>query len=107
MEDQVLLTWSSISTRKKTLRSRTQTTTISTILADSPIMGLPAFCMTIARAWIMRLTPSSITQDGAMGVPLSLQPGLSTYNSPEGERLEVRPLAQQRALSIQECCVVY
>jgi hypothetical protein len=39
------------------LRSRTQTTMKSAILASSPIMGLPAFCMTIGRAWIMRLTP--------------------------------------------------
>ena len=55
MEDQVN-TWSSISTQKKTVRSGTSTATKSVILAGSPIMGLPAFCMTIGRAWIIRLT---------------------------------------------------
>src|SRR6266568_4389542 len=55
MEDQVF-TWSSISTRKKTVKSGTQTTTKSAILAGSPIMVLPAFSMTIGIAWIMRLT---------------------------------------------------
>ncbi len=44
-----------LSTWKKAVRSGTQTTTKSAILAGSPIMGLPAFCMTIGIAWIMRL----------------------------------------------------
>ena len=44
MEDQVN-TWSSTSTQKQTLRSGTSTPTKSVILAGSPIMGLPAFCM--------------------------------------------------------------
>jgi len=51
-------TWSSISTRKKMVRSGTLTTTKSAILAGSPIIGLPAFSMTIGIAWIMRLTHS-------------------------------------------------
>jgi hypothetical protein len=48
MEDQVF-TWSSISTRKRTLRSGTATTTKSAILAGSPIMGLFAFYRAIER----------------------------------------------------------
>src|SRR6266699_306553 len=45
MEDQ-MNTWSSISTRKKMVRSGTQTTTKSAILAGSSIIELPAFYMT-------------------------------------------------------------
>lgn len=56
MEEQVQA-WSSIATRKKTLRSGRPTTTKSAVLAGSPIMGRPAFCMTIGRAWIRRLIP--------------------------------------------------
>jgi hypothetical protein len=47
------------SIQKKTLWSGTSTTTKKAIMAGSPIMGLPAFCKTIGRAWIMRLTHCS------------------------------------------------
>src|SRR5258708_39857187 len=61
MEDQVHtwseITWSPISTRKKTRRSKIQITTKSALLAGSPIMGPPAFCLTVGKVRIMRLTP--------------------------------------------------